>query len=120
MDALVVTIDKALGYPKPGVRVGGGIHVPMPDTWDGTGATPPGWTKSASAVWVASPTDAAVPLSDALAAELQSPEAQAKLTGPERAAVATAIAGRSNVELNDKTPKAKAVQVAAEKAKTDG
>lgn len=120
MDALVATIDKALGYPKPGVRVGGGIHVPMPDTWDGTGPTPPGWTKSASAVWVASPTDAAVPLSDSVAAELQRPDSQARLTGSERAAIAVAIAGRSDIELGDRTPKAKAVQGAAEKAKADG
>lgn len=37
-------LDKLLGGPKKGVRVGGGIHVPMPDSWDGTGPVPIGWT----------------------------------------------------------------------------
>lgn len=36
--------NKALGYPLKGVHVGGGIHVPMPEQWDGTGTAPPGWT----------------------------------------------------------------------------
>lgn len=36
--------DKLLQYPKKGTRVGGGKHVPMPDTWDGIGPVPPGWT----------------------------------------------------------------------------
>ncbi len=30
--------------PLRGTRVGGGIHVPMPATWDGSGAVPLGWT----------------------------------------------------------------------------
>lgn len=36
--------DKLLGYPARGTHVGAGVHVPMPDTWDGTGDCPPGWT----------------------------------------------------------------------------
>jgi hypothetical protein len=120
MDAVRVVIDKALGFPKAGQHVGSGIHVPMPQTWDGQGPTPPGWTKSASSVWVASATDAAIPLSDALAAELQGAPAQARLTGSERATLATAIAGRSQVELDGRTPKASAAQGAAGKAGQDG
>lgn len=120
MDSVLVIIDKALGFPKPGQHVGGGIHVPMPQTWDGQGATPPGWTKSVSAVWVASATDAAIPLSDTLAADLQGAPAQARLTGQERATLATAIAGRSQVELDGRTPKAKAAQGAAGKTGQDG
>jgi len=38
-------ISKLEGLPKIGTHIGGGIHVTMPDTWDGTGACPPGWTQ---------------------------------------------------------------------------
>lgn len=113
MDAARAIIDKALGYPKPGEQRGGGIHVPMPPTWDGTGPTPPGWTKNATAVWVASATDAALPLSDAVAAELQKPEAQARLAPAERTALSVAIAGRADVELSGRLSKAEAVQAEA-------
>lgn len=120
MDAVCAIIDKALGFPRVGSHVGGGIHVPMPQTWDGQGATPPGWTKSATTPWVASTADAAVPLPDDMATELQRAGAQARLTGQERATLAAAIAGRSQVELDGRTPKAKAAQVAAEKTGKDG
>lgn len=36
--------NKLQGLPLKGVHFGGGVHVAMPDTWDGTGAIPPGWT----------------------------------------------------------------------------
>jgi hypothetical protein len=36
--------DKLLGYPLPGIHVGGGRHVDMPATWDRSGAVPIGWT----------------------------------------------------------------------------
>lgn len=36
--------DKLLGYPLAGVHFGGGVHVDMPVTWDGTGTAPPGWS----------------------------------------------------------------------------
>lgn len=36
--------DKLLGYPLRGVQVGGGVHVPMPATWDGNGPVPLGWS----------------------------------------------------------------------------
>lgn len=105
MDALVAIIDKALGYPRKAVHVGGGIHADIQETWDGQGPTPPGWTKSATAVWVASAADAAAPLPDEMATELQRGAAQARLTGPERAALATAIAGRAQVDLGTRVAK---------------
>ena len=40
----VLLENKTLGYPLVGQHVGGGIHVPMPPTWDGIGVVPPGWT----------------------------------------------------------------------------
>lgn len=36
--------DKLLGLPLAGVHIGGGRHVDMPQTWDRSGAVPPGWT----------------------------------------------------------------------------
>jgi type IV secretory pathway protease TraF len=42
--AVEQTQDKLLGYPRVGVHVGGGVHVAMPATWDGTGSVPVGWT----------------------------------------------------------------------------
>lgn len=42
--ALNALQNKLQGLPLPGVHVGGGVHVDMPKTWDGTGPTPPGWT----------------------------------------------------------------------------
>ena len=40
-----VTLEnKVLGFPLVGRHIGGGVHVPMPPTWDGTGPVPPGWT----------------------------------------------------------------------------
>lgn len=113
MDAICVIIDKALGFPRAGTRVGGGIHVPMPETWDGQGPTPPGWTKRATVPWVVDATDAAVPLSDAMATELQRAGAQVRLTVQERATLAAAVAGRSQVELDGRNPKANAAAQAA-------
>jgi hypothetical protein len=36
--------DKLLGPPVKGVHVGGGIHVAMPESWNGDGDVPLGWT----------------------------------------------------------------------------
>lgn len=120
MDALRVLVDKALAYPRKGTHVGRGPHVAMPDTWDGTGPTPLGWAKSATVPWVASASDAVLPIPDDLAAELQGAPAQARLTGPERASVASAIAGRGSTVLDGRTPKANAAQGAAEEVRKNG
>ena len=39
-----VVQDRLLGYPLRGTPVTGGIHGPIPETWDGNGAVPPGWS----------------------------------------------------------------------------
>lgn len=119
-DALVGIIDKALGYPKRGTHVGGGKHAVMPETWDGTGPTPPGWTKNATVSWVASAASAAVPVPDSLATQLQRPESLARLSVAERNTLSAAIAGRVNVdtEAGGHTPKASAASQAAERAGT--
>lgn len=36
--------DAAIGPPVRGVHIGEGIHVSMPETWDGAGAVPLGWS----------------------------------------------------------------------------
>lgn len=43
-DAIAAILDKAHAKPSRGVRVGGGIHAPMPDTWDENGRVPHGWS----------------------------------------------------------------------------
>lgn len=43
-EAIKAARDKLLGPPVRGIHCGGGIHAPMPATWDGTGKVPPGWT----------------------------------------------------------------------------
>lgn len=115
MVALQATIDKALGYPRRGIQVGNRRHVDIAATWDGTGPTPPGWTKSATVPWLNSASDAVLPLPDDLTAELQSAPAQARLTGPERAAIASAVAGRGSTILDGRIPKSKAAQGVAER-----
>jgi hypothetical protein len=114
-DDIVSIVDKALEYPKRGVHVGGGHHVNMPATWDGTGATPPGWAKRYVQNWVTGPADAAVPLSDADVALLNTPEAQARLTVAERNRLAAKTGARSSVELEGRNPKANAAVQAAKK-----
>lgn len=42
--ALEQQLDKLLGLPLKGTHVGGGLHVDMPDTWNGSGKVPPGWS----------------------------------------------------------------------------
>jgi hypothetical protein len=120
MDALRVIVDKALGYPRKGTHVGSGPHVPMPETWDGTGPTPPGWAKSATVPWVTNASNVVLPLPDDLAAELQSAPAQARLSASERTTVANAIASRGQTVLDGRTPKANAAQGAAEQVRRDG
>lgn len=42
----LLRIKRKLGEESParGTHVGSGPHVKMPDTWDGTGKVPPGWS----------------------------------------------------------------------------
>lgn len=91
----------------------------MPDTWDGTGPTPTGWAKTAVDLHVGT-SNTALDIPDAFAVLLQGAPAQANMTGPERAAVAQAIAQRVQLTSADYTsggyvPKARAADEAAEK-----
>ena len=100
MSTLSGICDKDLGMPQVGTHIGGGIHCAMPQTWDGTGATPPGWTKKFSPLWTQTALIAAVIISDADAAILQLPANLARLTAPEASTLNTAIAGRSLIDLD--------------------
>lgn len=113
-DSLNLIVSKAMGHPKVGTHVGGGVHVNMPATWNGSGPTPPGWTKQVVAVYVASASDTVLPLPDTLVSILQGGPAQSLLTGPEIATLAAAISGRVTVDLDAGTysPKANAAQAA--------
>jgi len=113
-DSLNAIVNKALGHPKIGTHQGDGLHVNMPPTWDGSGRTPPGWTKQVVANYVVSPADSALPIPDALATQLQSAPAQALLTVGEQTTLAAAITGRVTVDLDagGHVPKADGVAVA--------
>lgn len=81
LEAAAALLDKAYGYPLRGTHIGTGKHVGMPDTWDGLGRVPPGWTSHQGH---RNDGDGAVFFPD-------EPETQTKLnrlTGPERAALA--------------------------------
>ena len=108
-DALNAIISKALGYPVAGVHIGAGRHVDMPASWDGLGATPPGWTKHEQQVWTLSALLAALPMPDDLIPRVQSGPAQNRLTGQEIASLAVAIAGRVTVDLDGYSPKENAL-----------
>lgn len=105
-DSLLATVDKALGNPRRGVHIGGGMHCDMPDTWDGTGATPPGWTRSQFEEYKLSASDTWLPLDDATLIAVQS---SILATAAEKAAVTAAAASRVDVsDLSDggkRTPK---------------
>lgn len=96
-NAVNALINKALGYPRPGTPVGAGPHPVIQATWDGTGDCPVGWTAQAVAVCVGATVE--LPISDALAAELQTAPAQARLTAGERGQLNAALAARSTKDL---------------------
>lgn len=121
-DVLNGLISKCLGYPQPGAYVGGGPTTAVrPPTWDGQGATPWGWTKQPTAVWVASALSAAVPVTDALAGQIASGPAQALLSGAEQAIVNAAMAARTNIDLEagNFSPKVSAAVQAAIEAEEE-
>lgn len=96
LDAVRLLLDVAMGYPRKGMHLGGGRHVDMPDTWDGQGATPPGWTKHACAMYVGGALDAALQLDDD---QLSASQASASLSALEKSQILTLSLGR--VTTND-------------------
>jgi len=100
MNTLSGICSKAFGLPKIGTHIGVGAHVSMPPTWDGSGATPPGWTKNFSPLWTQTALVAAVIIEDTDAAILQLPANLARLTAPEAATLNAAIAARSLIDLD--------------------
>jgi len=84
--AIVAALDTLDGYPRRGVHVGPGPHVPMPATWDGSGPTPPGWTRSHEATeHPADPTRLRVTLTPESQQNLADPGARARLSAPQLA-----------------------------------
>jgi hypothetical protein len=84
--------DKLLSYPAKGVHIGGGIHVPMPDAWDGNGKPPAGWTSYRTSS-LKHPTLAqwATPMDAKVSTALVGPDAS-KLTAAEKTKLAAADA----------------------------
>jgi hypothetical protein len=99
MRAAQAAMDKALGYPRKGVQVGGGIHVPMPETWDGTGDCPPGWARTASEPLMAKDGTAYLAITG-LEMALIDPANLVKLSPAERATLAK-VSQASAVNLHD-------------------
>lgn len=61
-EAIATILDKAHQLPRVGTHVGGGAHVNMPATWNGTGPVPVGWTSfqahrnaGVDAIWLPEP-----------------------------------------------------------------
>jgi hypothetical protein len=98
-DSLRAIIDQAYGYPSRPARTLGNTALPakVPATWDGTGATPPGWTKTQVDVFRASASDAWLQLGDTEMARV----AQSSVSGPNKASVASA--GASAIDEPDPT-----------------
>ncbi len=101
----LAAVDKAMGFPSKGARAGRGHRRAVPDTWDGTGPCPPGWTATASRLLVKTANDAALPIGD-FAAEL--PSKLAALTTAERAVVESKLSTAEPRDMKDSsyTPKA--------------
>lgn len=99
LEAARASIDKALSLPQKGTHVGGGRHVTMPDTWDGTGACPPGWTGTSSLVRVKTATDAILPVGDYVAALDQN--ALSKLTTQEKTDLQTKLSTAVQKDVKD-------------------
>jgi hypothetical protein len=97
-DTLALIMSKALGLPRRGTYSGSDPRIVIPDTWDGTGPTPLGWTSRASINWVATANDSAVPIPDDMAAQLQQSDALARLSAPERGTLIAAIASRTDTD----------------------
>lgn len=92
-ESLRAIVDKALDYPKRGGYVGAGRRLrPIPETWDGQGETPFGWTTHHVPLFVVSVADAWLPLDDGTVAACAT---SGILTGQEKAAIASS--GRSEV-----------------------
>ncbi len=92
--------DKLLGLPLKGTRVGGGIHVPMPDSWNGSGAVPPGWTSYLGSTRK-HPTNSqwATPIDPAAAAALSDARAS-RLTAGERTTLQSAVTGATALSVD--------------------
>lgn len=58
-------LNLAYGFPSRGTQKQGPVPAFVPGTWNQTGATPPGWTKKAQAIYTATALDAWIPYSDA-------------------------------------------------------
>jgi hypothetical protein len=84
--------DKLLSYPAKGVPIGRGIHVPMPDTWDGNGKPPMGWTSyRTSSLKHPTLSQWATPLDEKVSTALAGTDAS-KLTAAEKTKLAAADA----------------------------
>lgn len=95
-NAIAGILDKAWLQPLRGVHVGRGPHVNMPETWDGNGPVPPGWTSHQAhrtdpqeTIWLPEPETATklARLTPGEQGQLMAARAQAEPHGPETPAI---------------------------------
>ncbi len=91
-EVIAILVEKGLGGAVRGVPVGAWtVPNPMPPSWDGTGATPPGWSRPRSPVYAQDASTAWLPMQDG---EFSAVASSGLLTGPEKATIASRNAGR--------------------------
>lgn len=122
-DALRAIVDQAYGFPsRPAtMRDGSPLRSIVPLTWNGTGPTPFGWTKSQYEEYRVSASDCWVPLEDDAAARIASSGA---VSAGDKTTIANALPSRVDVpdptEGGVRAPKASAsVAVGAAEAETE-
>lgn len=114
--ALAALIERANGGAFPGVPVGAWNRANlMPATWDGTGSTPPGWTRPCGYVWVQNPGITWCQVDDA---DVASCAASANLNATEKSAVAAAAIARiDKTDFSSLTPQLPAIASVAQASK---
>lgn len=107
--ALQAAIDSAMGYPRKGVHVGEGRHIDIPESWDGNGNPPPGWSAHYAEIYHAETRTPIIPFDDGDATRLV-PRINV-LGQQERAAVSDALGRRAeaNIEAEGYQPRARTV-----------
>lgn len=84
--------DKLLGAPVRGVQCGGGKHEPMPQTWDGVGPVPPGWTGLDGPVETATAGTWAVDVGNGEITQALADARASKVSAQEKTTLQTAVA----------------------------
>jgi hypothetical protein len=107
-DTARAIIDAALALPSRGTVVGSGaIPFTIQSTWNGSGQTPAGWSKTYASIYVLSALDAWLPCEDTI---LPAVAGSGLVSAPNKATFAALAVTRPDVadltQGNTRTPKA--------------